>query len=201
MNRLTRVLGILVLVVGLALLAGCSADGGQATLSAQPTASTAQSHSDPDRRHALDESVRVGPYEIAMTRVRFIADPDEETGLALRPDITQGMAQLDVEIMVRNPAKEGGEGLPQPRTGGAFRLVSDGVVIEGNGVGFSPPPADPSGSDSRQGLGDSLAREIAPGEAMCIYPDYLVSADNAPLILEYRPLVDDEETVIRFEVR
>ena len=201
MNRLTRVSRILVLVVGLALFVGCSANGEQATLSAQSTASTAQSQSDLGRRYALDQSVRVGPYEIAMTRVRFITDPDEETGLALRPDITQGMAQLDVEIMVRNPAEEGGEALPQPRAGGAFRLVSDGVVIEGNGVGFSPPPADPSGSDSRQGLGDSLAREIVPGEAMYIYPDYLVSADDGPLTLEYRPLVDDEETVIQFKVR
>lgn len=201
MNRLTRVPGILVLVVGLALFAGCSANDEQATLSAQPTASTTQPQGDLDRRYALDESVRVGPYEITMTRVRFITDPDEETGLALRPDLTQGMAQLDVEIKVRNPADQGGEGLPQPRTGGAFRLVGDGVVIEGSGVGFSPPSADPSGSDSAQGLGDALSREIVPGEAMYIYPDYLVSADDAPLTLEYRPLEDDEETVIRFELR
>ena len=201
MSRLRRVSGVYVLAVGLALFAGCSADDVQPTSSAQQAAPSAQSQSDLGRRYALDESVRVGPYEIAMTRVRFITDPDEETGLAVRPDITQGMAQLDVEIMVSNPAAEGGESLPQPRTGGAFRLVSDGVVVEGSGMGFTPPPADPAGSDSGHGLADSLTRQIAPGEAMYIYPDYLVSADDALLILEYRPFVDDEETVIQFEVR
>lgn len=201
MRRLTRVSGVFVLAVGLALFAGCSADVEQPTIPAQPTASSAESQSDLGRRYALDESVRVGPYEIAMTRVRLITDPDEETGLAVRPDIAQGMAQLDVEIKVSNPAEEGGESLPQPRTAGAFRLVSDGVVVEGDGVGFSPPPADLSDSGSDHGLADSLVRRIAPGEAMHIYPNYLVSADDTLLILEYRPLPDDEETVVQFQVR
>lgn len=161
MSRLTRVSGVFVLAVGLALFAGCSADVEQPTIPAQPTASSAESQGDLGRRYALDESVRVGPYEIAMTRVRFITDPDEETGLAVRPDIAPGMAQLDVEIMVSNPAEEGGESLLQPRTAGAFRLVSDGVVVEGDGVGFSPPPADLSDSGSDYGLADSLVRQIA----------------------------------------
>lgn len=206
MNRSVGLSTALVLSVALLMFAGgCSVLDQSVDSSPAPSETATSSQSDLDHRYELDEPVRVGPYEIVLTRVRFIDDPNVETSLAWVPELPEGMAQADIAIEVRNPASDDGESLPMSATDGAFRLEgdTDGVVVE-YGVGLTPPPpeaGDGGTPQSSAGMGGVMDRKIAPGERMAIYPQYVVSSGAGPLTLTYAPFRDDPDTIVKFAIK
>ena len=182
----------LAVILSAAMLgAACSASVAE---SGAPRATSVTSRS--VRHLTQGEHVEVGDYDLLISRVRLLSDPQVGPDLPSAPPLSPGALLVLVEIEITNNTEKPID-VPDPRT---FRLLGgDGSRYDGS-VGMWRGRADESSSADWAPTSDIAAAPIRPGEILFLEPEFVVPAEDVPLTLEWTPL-EGRETVVELHVR
>ena len=144
----------------------------------------------------LDQTVTVGPYEIAILKAQVLADPKPGPDMAGVPPIPEGFRLAHFRVAVHNPSPSSETTMPSLETFGLFDEGGDQLQVTGTGLSRSEPTG--TGNPYSSGTGAMTGTPVRPGETIWLEPQFLVPEGARELTLTYAPLDGRPNLVVEF---